>query len=148
MQTALDESGSCRLEFEKSCCKKLTASKFAIRDIRERLAIELFDEHARNRIGDEVAAAKVALGNGTAKQSMNRDLPDPNPKDPNNPALWSRARLPKKWLLIINQLTGKEMSRDTLTERMKDIYPAHPKREGHEVRLLLSSLPAGYDDSK
>ncbi len=75
--------------------------------------------------------------------------PEPTPPDPNNRALWSRARLIKLWLPIIAELTGREkMSHDTFTKRMRDgIYPAHPIREGHQVRLLLSSLPPGYDDS-
>jgi hypothetical protein len=72
-----------------------------------------------------------------------------DPRDPNNPALWSKARLIKEWLKIIGKLTGDEFSHDTFCRRMTgDIYTPHPVREGHKVRLLLASLPVGYDDSK
>jgi hypothetical protein len=76
--------------------------------------------------------------------------PDANPKDPNNPALWSKPRRIFDWLRIIKELTGEDMSDDTFGRRMKrqKIYTPHPDRVGKMVRLLLSSLPTGYDDSK
>jgi hypothetical protein len=79
---------------------------------------------------------------------MADDGPEPTPPDPTNLALWSRAPRIEDWLLIIERLTGDDMSHDTFTRRMKrGVYPAHPTRMVHLVRLLLACLPADYDDS-